>query len=131
MSDSSTSSGLDGFDMHLSSLTVGEFRQRIERNNVRLQVLTAACRFGFTVSTFHIWNASTGHVMPDDMRLESFLNVQINAENQARRAKGRRSGSPICINGACSLQAIVTDGTVLETLTIEYTPAPGFVYVRR
>ena len=45
--------------------------------------------------------------MPDDMRLEAFLNSQINADNQVRRAKRRRSGSPVRNNGAFILQVTI------------------------
>ena len=39
MSDSGASSGVDEFDYHLSSLTVGQFRQEIEVNNRQLQMV--------------------------------------------------------------------------------------------
>lgn len=38
MSDSGTSSAVDECDFHLSSLTIGEFRQAIETNNRQLQM---------------------------------------------------------------------------------------------
>lgn len=39
MSDSGASSGIDEIDYHLSSLTVGEFRQAIETDNQQLQMV--------------------------------------------------------------------------------------------
>lgn len=54
-----------------------------------------------------VWNPSTGRVIPDSMLFETFLNTQINTDNQQRRAKRRRSGSPIRNDGAFNLQVAI------------------------
>uniref|UniRef100_A0A914EFL3 Uncharacterized protein n=1 Tax=Acrobeloides nanus TaxID=290746 RepID=A0A914EFL3_9BILA len=118
MSDSGQPSAFDEYDLHLSSLTVGEFKQEIEINGRVLQWFIVKVRIE----------------MNEQMTLEDFINNAILAENQARRI---RSTSPVRENGAFTLMVnVCTPGVnenevkVVEDLRIEYTPAHDFVYRR-
>ena len=63
-----------------------------------------------------VWGFTTVDEMNEQMTLEAFINNAILAENHARRARRRRSTSPVRENGAFILQV-----TILVKSSIYYS----------
>lgn len=60
-------------------------------------------RIGLSTTSVRVWDFQTGAQMNEPMSMEGFINDAILGENQVRRARQRRSVSPIRRNGAFEL----------------------------
>uniref|UniRef100_A0A1I8BCA1 PDEase domain-containing protein n=1 Tax=Meloidogyne hapla TaxID=6305 RepID=A0A1I8BCA1_MELHA len=96
-----SSTEADFYDLHLRELTMQGFFTRLQTGDRRVIKLALQMK----VTNLTIWEE--GDPIDNVMMMEQFINDKVLSDNQQRRARNRRSQSPILHGRAASITVMI------------------------